>query len=276
MPKIETLNVNVGYKNKIDLINSNSDLFKGTGKMPYPYKIILKNDYVPFVSSCRRVPETVKGPLKETLDDLLKRDIIMKVEEPTEWVNNIVLVEKPNKKIRICLDPLHLNKFVCNDQHNIPTIDELGLKLKNKSIYTVLDLKEGFYHVPLENDSMKICTFSTPFGKYCFKRLPFGLNISPEVFQRMNEKIFGDLGIGIYFDDLIISAHTEEEHDRILKRVIERAKKFGVKFNKDKIQFKVSEVKYVGQIFSESGVRPDPQYIKVSLNKIYHKIKRNC
>lgn len=64
--------------------------------MPFAYKILLKTDVKPFVSSCRRAPEIVKPLLKNTLDNLVKNDIICEVNEPTEWVNNIVIVEKPN------------------------------------------------------------------------------------------------------------------------------------------------------------------------------------
>lgn len=140
---------------------------------------MLKQNASPFVGAWTRVLDTVKPLLKNALDDLINKDI-MKVEEPTEW-NNIVIVEKPNKTVRICLDPLHLNKTICNDQFSIPTLDEASLKLKSKSIFTILDLKKGFYHVPLDKDSMKYTCFITPFGIYCFKRLPFGLNVSPEV-----------------------------------------------------------------------------------------------
>lgn len=149
-----------------------------------------------------------------------------------------------------CLDPLHLNQNICTDQYPIPTVEELALKLKGKSIFTVLDLKEGFYHVPLKEENMPLCSFITPFGKDCFKRLPYGLNVSPEVFQKVNEKMFDDLNIRIYFDDCIIAAESEEEHDKILEKVLIRARKFGVRFNINKVQFKVKEVKYVRQVFT--------------------------
>lgn len=210
----------------------------------------MKENSQPVSSGCRRVPEALKARLKDAFFDLENRGIISKIEEPTDWVNNIVIVEKPSGALRICLDPTQLNRYICQDQFPIPTLEELSLKLKDKAVFTVLDLKEGFYHVPLDSESRKICTFITPFGKYCFNRLPFGIKVSPEVFQRMNEKIFGDLPFGIYSDDFIVGAKSEEEHDRILKEVVSRAKKFGVKFNKSKVQYKVKEVKYLGQIFS--------------------------
>lgn len=251
---------------KQTFINNNKDIFSGTGKIPFQYKIVLKQDAIPFVSACRRVPDTIKPRLKSALDDLVQRDIIKVVEQPTEWVNNIVIVEKSDKSLRICLDPLHLNNNIVGDHFPIPTLEELSLKLKGKKYFTVLDLKEGFYHVPLEEECMLYTTFITPFGKFCFKRLPFGLNVSPEVFQRVNEKVFGNLGIGIYFDDFIIAGETTEIHDQILMNVVDRARQFNVKFNMNKLQYKVNEVKYVGQIFSETGVKPDPKYIEAIVN----------
>lgn len=261
--RIETLQ---SFSDKDSFINNNLELFEGTGKIPFQYKIMLKQKAEPHVSGCRRIPETVKNKLKDTLDDLVKRDIIMKVEEPTEWVNNIVIVEKPNGSLRICLDPLHLNKNIIPDQFPIPTLEDLAVKLKDKSIFTVIDLKEGFYQIPLEKESMKYTCFLTPFGKFCFRRLPFGLKVSPEVFQRTIEKIFGDLKVGIYFDDLIIGGATVEEHDSVLFEVLKRAKKYGIKFNRNKVQFKVHEVKYLGQIFSSTGISPDSNYIQAVLN----------
>ncbi|KAJ8981587.1 hypothetical protein NQ317_002615, partial [Molorchus minor] len=115
----------------------------------------------------------------------------------------------------------------------------------NQEIFNgvVLDLKEGFWQVELDNKSSDLCTFSTPFGK-----------------------IFSDIsGVQIYFDDLLIAANNEKEQDEILSKVINRAKSLGVKFNVDKIQFKVESVKYLGHIFSSQGMEVDPDRIKAIL-----------
>lgn len=92
--------------------------------------------------------------------------------------------------------------------------------------------------------------FRTPFGRFRFLRLPFGIKSAPEVFQRKNFEIFGDLeGVGVYFDDLIITGANVQEHDRNLKIVLDRAVKYNIKFNSSKIQF----VKFMGQIYSKAG-----------------------
>lgn len=174
--------------------------------------------------------------LKNCFNDLVVKDIIAKVEEPTPWVHNIVLVEKSNGDLRMCLDPVHLNKYITHDRFPIPTVDELARNLKNKKVFTVLDMRDAFYHIQLEEKSSYYCTFITPFGKYRYKRLPFGIVVSPEVCQRVNEKIFDGIDVGIYFDDFIISGVDEQDHDNKLKLVMNRAKENGIKFNKNKIQ----------------------------------------
>ncbi|XP_043473419.1 uncharacterized protein K02A2.6-like [Leptopilina heterotoma] len=135
-----------------------------------------------------------------------------------EGVHNLVIVEKSDGSLRICLNPIDLNKAIKRKPNVlIPTVEEISEKLRNKSIFTVLDLKDGFWHVELDEKSSELCTFSTIFGSWKFNRLPFGVNMAPEYFQEVNEKNFGDIeGVIIYFVDICISAETEEEHDKIL------------------------------------------------------------
>lgn len=106
-------------------------------------------------------------------------------------------------------------------------------------------------------------TFMTPFGRYKFNRLPFGLNISPEIFQKRMVQIFGDIpGVFVYFDDLGIVASDEEEHDKILNTVLERARSNNVKFNPEKIQYRQSEVKFMGHMLSNGKIKPQQKHIE--------------
>ncbi|GFU37834.1 transposon Ty3-G Gag-Pol polyprotein [Nephila pilipes] len=111
--------------------------------------------------------------------------------------------------------------------------------------------------------SCEICTFNTPFGKYKFNKLPFGIVSAPEVFQKINQKLFGDIeGVEIYFDDIIVAGYNKDSHDAIMSKILERARSLNIKFNPDKLQYRLSEVKYVGQIISKSGIKPDLDHIK--------------
>ncbi|GFT88928.1 transposon Ty3-G Gag-Pol polyprotein [Nephila pilipes] len=111
--------------------------------------------------------------------------------------------------------------------------------------------------------SSEICTFNTPFGRYKSNKLPFGIVSAPEVFQKRNQKLFGYIeNVEIYFDDIIVAEYNEDSHDAIMSKVLERVRSLNIKFNPDKLQYRVSEVKYVGQIISKSGIKPDPDHIK--------------
>ncbi|GBO99797.1 Retrovirus-related Pol polyprotein from transposon 412 [Eumeta japonica] len=120
--------------------------------------------------------------------------VITKVEEPTEWVNSIVLVTKPNGQIRLCLDPRHLNKAILRPHLPFPNIDDCKAKLSGSKYFSTLDASSGFWMIPLDDDSSKLCTFNTPFGRYKFLRLPFGISVAPEIFHGEMVKLFGDIG----------------------------------------------------------------------------------
>jgi len=97
-------------------------------------------------------------------------------------------------------------------------------------------------------------------------RLPFGLNMALEYFQKINAENFSDIeGVIVYFDDLLIASDTEKDHDITVKKVIERARSRGVKFNKNKVQYKVTSVKYLGNIFSVEGMTIDPNRVRAIL-----------
>ncbi|XP_063384581.1 uncharacterized protein K02A2.6-like isoform X1 [Cydia fagiglandana] len=130
-------------------------------------------------------------------------------------------------------------------------------------------MKDGFFQVSLE-DEQKLCTFGTPFGRYFFKRMPFGISSAPEVMQRINTAIFSDIqGVNVYYDDIIVAGDSLADHDKILSEVIDRARKFNVKFNPNKVQYRSDFVKYVGLLVSKSGIKPDPEHVKaiVDLNE---------
>lgn len=120
-------------------------------------------------------------------------------------------------------------------------------------------MKDGFYQCELESESMKLCAFSTPFGSYQFRRLPFGLLTH----QKYSSKYFGGIkNVCVYFDDILINGETQQEHDEALKQVVKQARKLNIKFNLNKLQYEKSEVPFLGMIFSKHGIAPDPERVK--------------
>jgi hypothetical protein len=128
--------------------------------------------------------------------------------------------------------------------------------------FMVIDLENGFWHLKLTEESSNLCQFSTPVGCFKFNHLPFGLKIAPELFQRVIQASFGNIdGVVVYFDDIMICTPTLEKHYQVLMEVLNRARELGVKFNSNKLQYRLQEVKYLGQCFSAKGVTPDPTHV---------------
>lgn len=256
--KIDTINKSKSViLSKENFIKINKSVFEGMGCFPQKCKIEIKSDAIPVASPPRRVPLKIHDELERTLKDLEKYGIIKKVDSPRDWVHNLVVIEKKNGRLRVCLDPRVLNKSIKRCQFPIPTMDEIAIKVKNKKFFSVFDLKDGFWQVELDENSSHLCSFSTPFGVYEFLRLPFGVMSAPEHFQSENVENFGDIeNLTIYFDDFLIAAETEEEHDIAVKKLMERAKKLNIKFNPEKVQYRLPEVEYFGHKFSALGISP--------------------
>ena len=174
----------------------------------------------------------------------------------------MVVVEKKNGDVRICLDPRDLNKAILREHHHIPTLDDIAFKFKGMKHFTILDMKHGYWHIALTTQSSMLTTFNTPFGRYRYLRLPFGLHSSAEVFEKRVEQLFGDLNVAIYFDDIAVAGRTQEEHDANLRKLLSRAREVNVKFNRNKVQLNKSEVSYRGHVVSNEGLSPDPDKVR--------------
>ena len=152
-----------------------------------------------------------------------------------------------------------MNRAIKREHYRIPTIQEVSSELAGKKVFSTLDLKDGYWQLELDEESSKLCTFATPFSRYRFTRMPFGLKSASEVFQKKNEAVFeGIQGIHIVADDIIVAGATVQEHDQILRQLLDRAEERKIRFNFDRLQVRVPEVKYLGTIITADGMKPDP------------------
>ena len=162
-----------------------------------------------------------------------------------------------------CLDLLHLNKNIKIEVHHIPTLEEISADMNGAKFFSTLDADKAFWQVKLDEESTDLVTFDTPFGRYKFLRMPYGILSASEVFQRCFQEIFGDLeGVKIYIDNVLLWGKTKEEHDERLRKVLEKARERNVKFNKSKCKIAVNEVKYLGHKFTDKGLQIDDDRIK--------------
>nr|XP_057937756.1 cytokine receptor family member b2 isoform X2 [Doryrhamphus excisus] len=239
-------------------------VFTGLGLLKGEYKIKLKEDARPYALSLpRRVPLPLYDKVKAELKRMEKMGVIEPIEEPTEWCAGMVVAPKPNEKVRICSDMTHLNEYVCRERHILPAVDETLAKLAGATVFTKLDATAGFWQVPLHPDSVPLTTFITPFGRYCYKRLPFGISSAPEHFQkRLTQMMTGLEGTVCHADDILVFGSTREQHDQRLQRVLERLQQEGLTLNNDKCQFAVVKVMFLGHIVTAQGIEADPGKIK--------------
>lgn len=251
---------------KEDIYNNYKVVFEGLGSIPGVVNIELTEDAKPVVQCQRKIPLALHERLRETLNKLEKKGIIKKVSHPTKWVNSLMIVEKADGSLRLCIDPKPLNKYIKREYFTIPTSNDIMSKLIGKNTFSVIDMKDGFWQLTLNEKSSDLCVFNTPFARYKFVRLPFGISSSPELFQRKCYELFGDIqGVSIYFDDLIIAGKSEADHDQILYKVLERAKENNVKFNFTKFQYRLPKVKFMGHIISSEGIEPDSSNVDAIL-----------
>ena len=238
-------------------------LFQGLGKLDGEYHITLKPGATPYsLNAPRRVPIPLMKSVKEELERMEKLDVITKVTEPTEWCAGMVVVPKAGGRVRICVDLTRLNESVCRERHIMPAVEQTLAQLVGAKVFSKLDANSGFWQIPLSPQSYKLTTFITPFGRYCFRRLPFGITSAPEHFQRRMSEILADLeGIVCLIDDILIYAETQEEHDRRLDKVLQRLQERGLTLNASKCLFSCSQLPFLGQILNQDGVKPDPNKV---------------
>ena len=151
--------------------------------------------------------------------------------------------------------------------HMAPTLDEMNAKLNGAAFFTTLDCQGGFHQIPIAKTSQLLLTFSTPFGRYCYQRLPFGLVSAPEVYQKIMHDLVADIdGAICYIDDLIVYDKTRDEHNTALERVMQRLSDNGLRLNLPKCNFAKQFVSFLGYTWNSSGMRPGDEKLQATKN----------
>lgn len=150
-------------------------------------------------------------------------------------------------------------------RYPLPNITDILDQLGSAKYFSVFDLASGFHQIPMAIEDAQKTAFSTPFGHYEYKRMPFGLKNAPATFQRLMDKVLTGLQgteLFVYLDDIVICASSLTEHAQKFNKLAERLRRANLKLQPDKCEFLRKEVTYLGHVISESGVKTDPKKIE--------------
>ena len=219
----------------------------------------------PRIHAPRRIPIEKQEQLKHQLEEMVEEEIITKVTGPTDWVNSMVLREKPDGRLRVCLDPTDLNRAIKREHYPSRTVEEVSHKFAGAKVFSKLDARNGYWNVKLDEESSFLTTFNTPFGRYKFLRLPFGLKVSQDIFQCLMDYAYRDCrGAVNIADDIIVHGIDDYDHDLNMHDAMEKTRRAGVKLNEkeEKCQIKRKSVKFYGSVYTVDGVKPDPNRVE--------------
>ena len=257
------VNVNMAGKTTEDLVRAYPEQFDRVGHFDGKYRIVVRPEAQPVIHAPRKCPIHLKDELKAEMDKMVKDKIIRKVDQPTEWVSSLTYSRKSSGQLRICLDPKDLNKVIKRCHHRTPTLEEITHELSGAKHFSKLDAKNGYWSVALDEESQLLTTFNSPFGRFCFQRMPFGLVMSQDMFQQKMDQILEQCPRTIDIaDDVAVFGRTEEEHDQSLRNLMQVAAKSELVFNSKKCIIKAPQIHFFGMVYDADGAHPDPKRVE--------------
>ncbi|XP_062574516.1 uncharacterized protein K02A2.6-like [Saccostrea cucullata] len=246
-----------------------ANVFKDLGKLDGKLHLEVKDSVRPVQLPPRKIPLALKPKVKEELNRLEKLGVIKPVNTPTDWVSALVVAPKRNGDIRLCIDPKPLNEALMRNHYPTPTIEDILPDLHQARIFSIVDAKDGFWHIELDSESSYLTTFATPWGKYRWLRMPFGISVAPEEFQRrVDDALSGIPDIRPIHDDVLIygcgetDEEAERDHDVKFRALMQRCMEKNIRLNQSKMKLKLTSVTYLGYVISKDGLSVDPQKLK--------------
>ena len=195
--------------------------------------------------------------VKDEIEKLLAARVIH--NSRSSWSAPIIVVPKGDGGNHLVIDYRGLNKVTRRFTWPMPKVEDIFSKLNRATYFTTLDLQAGYHHIPLDKPSIPKTAFNSPFGKFEYVKVPFGLAKAPAYFQELMTDILKDFNFAIaYLDDLIIFSKTPQEHLSHIRMVFEKLNSANLSIKKSKCNFFSKEMQYLGHILSATGIRPLP------------------
>ncbi|SAM02197.1 hypothetical protein [Absidia glauca] len=223
---------------------------------PYQHRIDT-GDALPVATPDYRRSAAENLAIKEEVQAMLEKKVI--VPSNSDWCSPVVLIKKPNGSYRFCVDYRRLKKVTIKDKYPLPRITELLDKLQGSKYFSTIDLKSGYWQLPMDPKDAKKTAFVADGALYEFTCLPFGVVNGPASFMRFMHGVLRSLNrIMVYLDDVIVFSTSLEQHKADLRQVLDRLDEYNLKISVNKCQLFLKEVKFLGFLVSGSGIRPDP------------------
>ena len=229
---------------------------------------IRTGDQMPVVKKQYPIPHAKKELMESEINKMLKMDVIEACQSP--WRSPVLLVQKKNaegqkKDHRFAVDFRDLNERVPKDKFPLPRIETILEALRGASVFSSLDLKSGYWQVPVAPEDRDKTAFSCGWATFRFKRMPFGLHNAPATFQRLMQRVLHkvlNVCALVYLDDIIVFSKNFEDHLAHLNTVLKLLGKHGLKVSPAKCHLAKAELKFLGHQVSGKGIEVDTDKVK--------------
>lgn len=263
------LNLDVSLKNHQEVLyRHKSALSEGLGRMKdIKAHLSVKDNVSPQFWKPRPIALARKHAVETALDDLEAKGVIKKVPH-SEWAAPIVTPVKKDGSVRVCGDfKVTINPHLKVDEYPLPRIEEIYANLSGGKQFSVIDLRQAYLQMELDEESKQFLTINTHRGLYQYQRLPYGVASAPAIWQRAMDQILQGIdGVQCYLDDIIITGKTYLEHLSALDQVLQRLEEYGLKVNQEKSKFLQDSVEYLGHVISAKGLHQAPSKVQAIMD----------
>ena len=191
--------------------------------------LVLKEDYCPIFHKAYSVPFTLQRKVEEELNKMVEEGVLVPTKY-SEWASPVVIVEKENGSVRLCLDgKATLNKYLSMEHYPLPKIEDIFAKISDWKLFCKIDLSGACLQVKLFESAKQICTINTSKGLINYTRMPFGIHTAPAIFQSIIDQILRNTKGLAYIDDIIVGGKNAEECKTNLYEVMEKLNSHNVK-----------------------------------------------
>ena len=225
-----------------------------------PMRIVLKDNAIPHhVYTARSIPKHLQSDANKLIKDLTSKQVIEKVNKPTEWCSPGFFVAKPGGGVRLVTDFTKLNKFVKRPVHPFPCVNDILKQIPYEAKYFAkLDCKHGYFQMALDEQSQDLTTFLLPSGRYKYKRAGMGLSASSDEWCRRSDVIIQGLPFAMKIvDDTLVWGSSPEEIKKNVVTVLKRCKEENITISFAKLEINTT-ISFAGYVISHNGIKPSP------------------